>query len=63
MHEETLLYIVVPGLKNIASAYNKDFLQYLQNAHTYHFTKQTLQNCANISGLQQINSNEYVCNI
>jgi len=63
MHKETLLYIEVPGLKNIASAYNKDFLQYLQNAHTYHFTKQTLKNCANSSGLTQIKSDECIRSI
>jgi len=38
-----LLYIEVPGIKNL-KPYDWDFLRYLQNAHTYHFSLSSLKN-------------------
>lgn len=38
-----MLYIEVPGVKNLHNSYECDFLRYLQNAHTYHFELATLQ--------------------
>ena len=38
-----MLYIALPGVKNLTHSYNNDFLQLLQNAHTYHFSLRTLQ--------------------
>ena len=36
--ENTLVYIEVPGLKNIHKAYQMDVMKYYQNAHSVHFT-------------------------
>lgn len=40
LKETGFLYLEVPGLKSLRN--NLDFLLYLQNAHTYHFTLDTL---------------------
>lgn len=37
-----ILYLELPGIKNLMQSYNIDFLKYLQNAHTYHFSLATL---------------------
>jgi hypothetical protein len=34
---DTIIYVEVPGIKNIHVAYKMDSLLYFQNAHTYHF--------------------------
>jgi SAM-dependent methyltransferase len=50
--EDGVLYVEVPGVKNVANAYDSDFLLYLQNAHTYHFTLTTLCNMLHQSDFQ-----------
>lgn len=44
--KDTLLYIEVPGVRNLAYAqsYGSDFLRFLENAHTYYFTLTSLKN-------------------
>jgi 2-polyprenyl-3-methyl-5-hydroxy-6-metoxy-1,4-benzoquinol methylase len=42
LKKDGVLFIEVPGIKNIENNYRCDFLRYLQNAHVYHFTLQTL---------------------
>ena len=37
-----VVYIECPGVKNLSNDYEMDFLRFLQNAHTYHFTLTTL---------------------
>lgn len=59
-HKSTLIYIEVPGLRNIHDAYNGDFLMYLQNAHTFHFSLKTLKNLFAKYGFKLIAGNEYV---
>ncbi|VVB99039.1 Methyltransferase domain protein [uncultured archaeon] len=49
-----VLFIEVPTIKGIHSVYNSDFLQYLNNAHTYHFTMETLDNCMKKGGFEII---------
>lgn len=44
------VYIEVPGLRNIHLSHRGDFLMYLQNAHTYHFTATTLEHLAGKHG-------------
>lgn len=63
MHENTLLYIEVPGLKNLHRSYNTDLLLYLQNAHVYHFTKLTLLNLLNLNGFDNVIINDFVQSI
>ncbi|MBS3126572.1 class I SAM-dependent methyltransferase [Candidatus Woesearchaeota archaeon] len=40
----TLLYIAVPGIKNLYQSHEADFLKYLTITHVYHYTKTTLAN-------------------
>lgn len=58
-----LLYIEVPGIKNIHNAYQSDFLLYLQNAHTYHFSQQTLSNVMAMNGLAFVQGDQFVRSI
>ena len=60
MSEKSLLYIEVPGVKNLTNNYNLNFLRYLQNAHTYHFTLTTLKNLLETNGFKLIIGNEII---
>jgi 2-polyprenyl-3-methyl-5-hydroxy-6-metoxy-1,4-benzoquinol methylase len=55
-----IVYIEVPGLRYIHSTYEMNFLKYVQNAHTYHFTKSSLINIFNIHGLYALDADEQV---
>lgn len=55
-----LLFIEVPGIKNIHINYKCDFLLYLQNAHTYHFSLTTLKNLFQKTGFEMLYADEYV---
>jgi len=61
--EQTILYIEVPGLLNIHANYDMDLLSYLQNAHTYHYTKRSLQNVLQKGGFEVLMSDEFVKSI
>jgi 2-polyprenyl-3-methyl-5-hydroxy-6-metoxy-1,4-benzoquinol methylase len=39
-----IVYVELPGVMNIMQSYDMDFLMFLQNAHTYHFTLTSLEN-------------------
>lgn len=54
------VYIEVPGIFNISSAYDNDFLRYLQNTHLYHFSLQTLSSVMRENGFELIYGTEYV---
>ena len=58
--EEGIVYIEVPGIKNLENSYEQDFLKYLQNAHAFHFTLNTLKNCCKRSGLVLIKGNQVI---
>lgn len=60
LKQDSLLYIEVPGLKNLYDSYNQDFLKYLQNAHTYHFTLNSLTNCAKKAGFSLLSGDEFI---
>ena len=57
------VYIEVPGIFNISSAYENNFLRYLQNAHLYHFSLQTLSNVLRENGFELIYGTEHVKSI
>lgn len=63
MHDNTILYIEVPGLKNLHRSYEGDLLLYLQNAHVYHFTKTSLVNVMHASGFENVTIDEFVRSI
>lgn len=54
------VYIEIPSVKNINDAYRGDFLRLLQNAHTYHFSLQSLTNVMGINGFTRTYGDEYV---
>lgn len=58
--EKTLLYIELPGIKNLNKSYNRDFLEYLQNAHVYHYSFRTLTNILQVSGWFPFTGDEYI---
>ena len=60
MNKDTVLYIEVPGLKNLHHSYEGDLLLYLQNAHVYHFTMTSLGNLMHSNGFETILIDEYV---
>src|SRR2546422_5598729 len=53
-----LLYVEVPGVKNLARDYQNDFLRMLQNAHTYHFSLTSLTNLLRLSGFALVVGDE-----
>lgn len=63
LNKESLVYIEVPGIKNLENSYEQDFLKYLQNAHVYHFTLDTLKNCCCKAGLLCLKGNEIINSI
>ena len=58
-----ILYIEVPGIKTLKMRYNHDFLRYLQNAHTFYFTLNTLTNILFKNGFVKIVGNNQVKSI
>jgi SAM-dependent methyltransferase len=56
-----ILYVGVPGLKDLMTGtYNMDLMQYLQNAHVYHFTLTTLVNTILPVGFELVHGDEVV---
>lgn len=63
LNSNVKLYIEVPGIKNLKNSYNKDLLEYLQNAHIYHFTLTSLKNMLSKAGWALLNGDEYIRSI
>jgi 2-polyprenyl-3-methyl-5-hydroxy-6-metoxy-1,4-benzoquinol methylase len=57
---DTVLYVEVPGIKEIHKHYEMNILRYFQNAHTYHFTLETLNNLMAKNGFELICGNQFV---
>lgn len=55
-----LLYIELPGIMNIHKVYKKDFLLFLQNAHLYHFTLNTLNSLMSRAGFELIKGDQMI---
>jgi SAM-dependent methyltransferase len=60
MTPESILYIGVPGLKNIDAHYDSDFLQYLQIPHLFHFDLASLSRIAETCGFFRLVGDETV---
>jgi SAM-dependent methyltransferase len=59
--DDGVVYIEVPSVKNIhGGGYRGDFLQLLQNAHTYHFTGRSLVNLMLVNGYRALCFDELV---
>jgi len=63
LKEDGLLYIEVPGIRNLSFNYRSNFLRYLQNAHTYHFSLESLQQLVEKNGFALIDGNQEVKSI
>ncbi len=61
--KNTLVYIEVPGIKEIHKNYEANILRYLQNAHTFHFTLDSLINLMNKHGFELVEGNQFVKSI
>ena len=55
-----ICYIEVPGLMNLEQWYSGNILEYLQNAHRWHFTQGTLEALLNRCGLQVVEGDQTV---
>jgi SAM-dependent methyltransferase len=61
IHPEGLIYIEVPGVRNLTFIYNDmDFLRYIQISHTYHFSLSTLTNLLNKNGFEFVQGQEKI---
>lgn len=58
--KDTLVYIEVPGLRNIHKAYQMDVMKYYQNAHSVHFTLNSLSKMMAKTGFKLLSGDEYV---
>ncbi len=58
--DNTIIYIEVPGIKEIHKNYDMNILKYLQNSHTFHFTLESLINLMSTHGFELIKGNQYV---
>ncbi len=54
------IYIEVPGIYNIEVAYQGDILNYLQNAHVWHFSQNTLVQTLGKCGLRVVSANQTI---
>ncbi len=54
MDDESIVYIESPGIKYLIDTYEMNFLRYLQNAHSYHFSLTSLKNLLDITGFKLI---------
>jgi 2-polyprenyl-3-methyl-5-hydroxy-6-metoxy-1,4-benzoquinol methylase len=60
---ETLLFIGVPGLRNIRSHYRSDILNYLQPGHILHFEEVTLTRMLRALGFAPVVTNELIYSV
>ncbi len=60
LDRESLVFIAVPGIKNLYNSYNMDFLSSLQNAHTYYFSLKTLTNILNKAEYELVKGDETI---
>ncbi len=59
LKDDGILYVEVPGINNL-SAYELDFLRYLQNAHVFHFSLSSLTNLLSLNNFQLAWGNEKI---
>ena len=60
LNQNGLLYIGVPGIDCIPEYYKYNLLEYLQNAHVYHYYENTLENLLISNGFELVSSNKYI---
>ena len=63
LKSDGLLYIKVPGTKNLMRPYLGDFLKSLQNAHVYYYSLTTLSNLIEGCGYDMVHGDEEVLSL
>jgi SAM-dependent methyltransferase len=63
LKNDGVLLINVPGIFSIHRDYAGDILQYLQNAHLFHFTKGSLNRLLRLNGFREVAANQRVVGI
>ncbi|OGV41903.1 MAG: hypothetical protein A2X46_17780 [Lentisphaerae bacterium GWF2_57_35] len=58
--DDGVLYVELPGVKDVRKSCDREFLRYLQNAHTYHFTLTSLKNLLQRNGFELIAGSESI---
>jgi len=58
--KDGVLFVQVPGIKNLMNSYGRDFLRYLQNAHLWYFSLRTLRNLMVKGGLALVHGDERI---
>lgn len=58
--DKGVLYVQVPGIKDLRAGYWMDFLAYIQFAHTYHFSLTSLTNLVEKNGFRVLAGDEGV---
>ena len=61
--KNTIIYIEVPGIKEVHLNYKSNILLYFQNSHTFNFSLESLSNVFNKHGFKLIYGNQYVQSI
>lgn len=60
LRPDGILYVEVPGVKNLHRTYGLDFLQFVQNAHVHHFTLATLRALVESHGFRFVAGDETI---
>ena len=60
LKKDGLLYIEVPGVRNLDKGCDMDFLKTIQNAHVYYFTLSTLTSFLSSKGFGLLKGNENI---
>ncbi|MFC1987022.1 class I SAM-dependent methyltransferase [Chloroflexota bacterium] len=63
MGDNSFLYIELPGNKNIARSYQRDFLRLLTNSHVCYFNQTTLRNLLRKAGYEFVCGDEAIYSI
>jgi len=57
LNPESLLYLEVKSISNLEKTFKQDFLKFLHGANTYHYTLNSLNNCAKKAGFELVHGN------
>ncbi|MEP1032788.1 class I SAM-dependent methyltransferase [Ekhidna sp.] len=59
-HQNTVIYIEVPGIKYVHKNFRSNILRYFQNAHTFHFSLESLKNILTKNGFELVVGNQTI---
>lgn len=59
----SIVYIEVPGVKDLKTTHNQNFQEYIHIAHNYHFSLKTLKNVIRKAGFEMCYENEGIISL